>query len=131
LSNDRVLAMVSEEGAANIIGSETLPIIEAMTAFRDALLATSLMQKDNAQKTRIEKADLAEKLRVLSEACAAYKASDANRLTDELEKLSVDAETDAVLGKICAKVLALDYEDAVAIIAALLEGQYDDGNDAA
>jgi HPt (histidine-containing phosphotransfer) domain-containing protein len=109
---------LSEKGAATIIGNETVPIIEAMTAFRDALRATSLLPKYGAAKTKIDRPGLAEKLRELSEACAAYKGSDANRLADELEKLSVDEKTDAALEGICAKVLSLDYEDVVTAIEA-------------
>ncbi|MDR3302478.1 MAG: response regulator [Spirochaetaceae bacterium] len=117
-----------EAATSNIafIKAETAPALHAIIAFRDALLATSLMEKmkkmqeSGAGKKSIDASLLKEKLILLGEACTEYRANDANALSASLEGVFLDEESDAALSDICRLVASLDYEEAAEKIKTLI-----------
>jgi HPt (histidine-containing phosphotransfer) domain-containing protein len=114
-------AALSTASAVTLIKGATAPVCEMLKSFRDALLATPLIPNDDSnEKTKITAAELTEQLKALESACAAFKATDANKIVSFLETVSVDEVTDTALTEICRLVAALDYDEAVAAIATQL-----------
>jgi HPt (histidine-containing phosphotransfer) domain-containing protein len=113
----RKLEFAGKAAETAVCAAETAPVIAAMTAFRDALLATTLFPKDAAVKTKIAPEALAAKLAALSKACAAYKSTEASEIAATLANVSLDEVTDTALSGILALVASLDYGEAVEKIA--------------
>jgi HPt (histidine-containing phosphotransfer) domain-containing protein len=107
--------------AITLCKAETAPIIADMKVFYETLCATNLISKQNdAAKTKIDTETLTERLAALSAACVSFKAGDANKIAAELERISVDEESDAALTEILRLVASLDYDEAVEKINTLL-----------
>jgi signal transduction histidine kinase/CheY-like chemotaxis protein len=107
--------------ASALIKGATAPVCGKLRAFRDALLATSLIHEEGADaKTKITASELTEKLQALESACAGFKATEANAIVAFLEKVSVDDKATAIaLAAICRLAASLDYDEAVKKIAVL------------
>jgi CheY-like chemotaxis protein/HPt (histidine-containing phosphotransfer) domain-containing protein len=100
---------------------ETLPLCGAIVTLRDALEATSLVNKTPVEKTTIEAPALKEKLAALKAACELFKADDADALSDELEKSAFSEEVDAEVSAICKLTASFCFDEAAVKIQRLLE----------
>jgi hypothetical protein len=132
VNGDESAAAISP--AVSLCKTATAPACEAMRAFRDALLATTLIPKESSDAKKVITAEeLMEKLKALRAACAAFKMGEANKITAFLEQVSVepqpspkgegsplDKATDAALAEIRRLANALDYDEAIEKINGLL-----------
>jgi CheY-like chemotaxis protein/two-component sensor histidine kinase len=105
------LEIASKDGDTATCIAETEAIAEAMSQFRNKLLATSLMDKNAPKEKHSVTAEfISEKLSALRDACVNGDSDTADAITAELETAHVDDETDKVLAEIVQAVAALEYE---------------------
>jgi CheY-like chemotaxis protein len=107
------LEMASKNGDAATCVAETDAICEAMSQFRDKLLATSLnLEGAPKEKHQATAEFVSEKLSALRDACIKGDSDTADAIAAELETAHVDDETDKILEEIVKAVAALEYETA-------------------
>jgi CheY-like chemotaxis protein len=93
---------------------QTAAFTGAMSAFKEKLLATSLMDEGPpVEKHRVEAAELAETLDSLQNACRQGLSDQADSLGEALEAMSVNPETGAQLEELRKLVASLDYDAAI------------------
>jgi CheY-like chemotaxis protein/HPt (histidine-containing phosphotransfer) domain-containing protein len=105
------LEMASKNGDTATCVAETDAIVDAMSQFRDKLLATSLgFEEPPKEKHQVTAEFISEKLAALMDACVKGDSDTANTIASELETAHVDDETDKILEEIVQAVAALEYE---------------------
>jgi CheY-like chemotaxis protein/HPt (histidine-containing phosphotransfer) domain-containing protein len=115
------LELASRGGEYDVCRNETEEFCRAMQSFGDALEKTSLMAAEEAvPKTQVELPLLREKLKALRDACFMGDCDAADALSEELKGMSLDPETDRVLGEINALIRYIDYDAAIEKIDGLL-----------
>jgi signal transduction histidine kinase/CheY-like chemotaxis protein/HPt (histidine-containing phosphotransfer) domain-containing protein len=107
------LEKASRSGNITKCMEQTGAFCDQMAKFREELLQTSLMDKeeDFVPKKKISAEELAEKLKELSERCLDCDADGADVIASELKAVFFSAETDLLLEEICACVEAFDYAE--------------------
>jgi signal transduction histidine kinase/CheY-like chemotaxis protein/HPt (histidine-containing phosphotransfer) domain-containing protein len=100
---------------------ETESFIGKMIEFKEKLLTTSLIDKDQKQeKRRVESEELLKTLESIREACGKGLSDEADALSETLKGMSYSETADTIIDEICDLIASLDY-DLVAEKAASLE----------
>ncbi|MDR2193219.1 MAG: response regulator [Treponema sp.] len=108
------------EKSIALCNGDTGPFIKAMTGFRDALLAASLLEDEPFDKITAEPALVREKLTALRHACESMNAKDAGKIAAELQRFAFDTKTESAVMYICKLISSFDYEKALENIDELL-----------
>ncbi|MDR3200397.1 MAG: hybrid sensor histidine kinase/response regulator, partial [Spirochaetales bacterium] len=106
---------------AAVCGAEAPAFCDALTAFRDELLATGLAAEKKEMKTPITAHALHEKLLALKEACADFLQSKIDATASALAQVSCGEESDTAVREILESIETFDYEEAGEKIAALVQ----------
>ena len=115
------LETASRNGDTGRCVRETDEICAEMADFRDALMRTRLMREEEAEKTPMDAASIAQKLKDLKEACLDGKSYEAEDIASELAKAAFDEKTEDKLREIRLLVRSFDYEQAEELASALLD----------
>ncbi|MDR2478398.1 MAG: response regulator [Treponema sp.] len=116
------LELAGKAGDGETCANETGPICEAMTAFRDRLLETSLMPPARTgPRTSVGADVLAEQLTALREACGTGDSDTADGIAAALREMTLNEAADEALAAVCVSAESLDYDAAIERIDELLK----------
>jgi signal transduction histidine kinase/CheY-like chemotaxis protein len=108
------LEYASKHGDTDLCRKETEAICEAMNAFREKLLKTSLMNEgERKEKQAISVEALAEKLDAVIEACKRGNTDAADKLGEELSVAAFSEAVDPLIAELCELISFLDYDVAI------------------
>ncbi|MDR2793584.1 MAG: response regulator [Treponema sp.] len=108
------LEYASKHGDSALCKNETEAICEAMYAFREKLLKTSLMDKgEQRELAPISEEILLEKLNAVIEACKQGRTDAADKLGEELSASTFSGEVDPLIAELCDLLMYLDYGVAI------------------
>jgi signal transduction histidine kinase/HPt (histidine-containing phosphotransfer) domain-containing protein/ActR/RegA family two-component response regulator len=116
------LELAGKNADAGVCRAETEAFCNAMTQFRDALLATGLLATGAKKKRPVSSEWVREKVAALKDACARGESAVSDSLAAELETVHIDdaSETaNVILAKIVAEAASFDYDKAISDINAL------------
>jgi HPt (histidine-containing phosphotransfer) domain-containing protein len=90
---------------------ESRPFIARMFEFKQKLLASSLMPREEArEKRQAEAAELLKTLEALQEACGQGMSDEADTLAESLKELRFSDSADPLIADVCELIASLDYD---------------------
>jgi signal transduction histidine kinase/CheY-like chemotaxis protein/HPt (histidine-containing phosphotransfer) domain-containing protein/ABC-type amino acid transport substrate-binding protein len=99
---------------------ESRPFIARMFEFKQKLLATSLMpREEEKEKRQVEAAELLKTLEALREACGQGMSDEADALAELLKEIRFSDSADPLIADICELIASLDYDLAIEKVEAI------------
>jgi HPt (histidine-containing phosphotransfer) domain-containing protein len=108
------LEYASKNGDYAKCKKESRPFIARMFEFKQRLLATSLIHREEkTEKRQVEAVELLKTLEALREACGQGMSDEADALAESLKELRFSDSADPLIADICGLIASLDYDLAI------------------